>query len=132
MKNIVILGSTGSIGKNALSVIAKFPDLFKVLGLAAGKNTELLKEQILQFKPKLVAVADPRSCSSLIKELSGCGITVDVLCGIEGACTVAAMNDADTVISAIVGSAGLLPTLAAVRAGKNVALANKEALVVAG
>ncbi len=132
MKNIVILGSTGSIGKNSLSVIAKFPDRFKVLGMTAGKNTELLKEQILQFGPKLVAVADTESCSSLKKELSGCGITVDVLCGVEGVSTVAAMSEADTVISAIVGSAGLLPTLAAVRAGKNVALANKETLVVAG
>ena len=132
MKNIVILGSTGSIGKNALNVIAKFPERFKVLGLAAGKNIELLKEQIVRFKPKLVAVADPESCSSLKKELSGCGITLDVLCGIEGVCTVAAMSDADTVISAIVGSAGLLPTLAAVKEGKIVALANKETLVMAG
>lgn len=132
MNNIVILGSTGSIGKNALNVIAKFPERFKVLGLAAGKNIELLKEQIVRFKPKLVAVADPESCSSLKKELSGCGITLDVLCGIEGVCTVAAMSDADTVISAIVGSAGLLPTLAAVKEGKIVALANKETLVMAG
>jgi len=132
MKNIVILGSTGSIGKNALNVIAKFPERFKVLGLAAGKNIELLKEQIVRFKPKLVAVADPESCSSLKKELSGCSITLDVLCGIEGVCTVAAMSDADTVISAIVGSAGLLPTLAAVKEGKIVALANKETLVMAG
>jgi 1-deoxy-D-xylulose-5-phosphate reductoisomerase len=132
MKNIVILGSTGSIGKNALNVIAKFPERFKVLGLAAGKNIELLKEQIVRFKPKLVAVADPESCSSLKKELSGCSITLDVLCGIEGVCTIAAMSDADTVISAIVGSAGLLPTLAAVKEGKIVALANKETLVMAG
>ena len=132
MKNIVILGSTGSIGKNALNVIAKFPERFKVLGLAAGKNIELLKEQIVRFKPKLVAVADPESCSSLKKELSRCGIILDVLCGIEGVCTVAAMSDADTVISAIVGSAGLLPTLAAVKKGKIVALANKETLVMAG
>jgi 1-deoxy-D-xylulose-5-phosphate reductoisomerase len=79
-----------------------------------------------------VAVADPESCSSLKKELSGCSITLDVLCGIEGVCTVAAMSDADTVISAIVGSAGLLPTLAAVKEGKIVALANKETLVMAG
>src|ERR1700690_2443582 len=132
MKNIVILGSTGSIGKNALNVIAKFPERFKVLGLAAGKNIELLKEQIVRFKPKLVAVADPESCSSLKKELSRCGIILDVLCGIEGVCTVAAMSDADTVISAIVGSAGLLPTLAAVKKGKIVALANKETLGMAG
>lgn len=132
MKNIVILGSTGSVGKNSLSVIEKFPDRFKVLGLAAGRNIELLKEQIIRFRPKLVAVSDPESCSSLINDLSGCGIGVDVLCGIEGVSAVAAMDDADTVISAIVGSAGLLPTLAAVRAGKVVALANKETLVVAG
>ena len=132
MKNIVVLGSTGSIGKNALNVIAKYPALFNVRGLAAGQNIGLLKKQILQFRPELVAVSHPESCSSLKKELSESGIKVDVLCGSEGVSTLAAMSNADTVISAIVGSAGLLPTLAAVRAGKDIALANKETLVMAG
>lgn len=132
MKSIVILGSTGSVGRNALDVIAQFPALFKVQGLAAGKNIGLLKRQIVQFEPTLVAVSDPASCSSLKKELSECGINIDVLCGSDGVNTVAAMREADTVISAIVGSSGLLPTLAAVRSGKHVALANKETLVMAG
>ncbi|HMK56347.1 MAG TPA: 1-deoxy-D-xylulose-5-phosphate reductoisomerase [Dissulfurispiraceae bacterium] len=132
MKNIVILGSTGSIGRNALSVIARFPDRFRVVGLAAGKNVGLLKEQIREFRPQLVAVSDPESCSTLKSELTRQEMPAEVLCGIDGVSTVAAMKDADTVISSIVGSAGLVPTLAAVKAGKDIALANKETLVIAG
>ncbi|HMK61361.1 MAG TPA: 1-deoxy-D-xylulose-5-phosphate reductoisomerase [Dissulfurispiraceae bacterium] len=132
MKNIVILGSTGSIGRNALNVIARFPDRFRVVGLAAGKGIELLKKQIQEFRPQLVAVADIKNCAELKAEITGQGLAVDIICGMDGVSTVAAMKNADTVISAIVGSAGLVPTLTAVRAGKDIALANKETLVIAG
>ncbi len=132
MKKIVILGSTGSIGTSSLDVVAKFPDLYTVVGLAAGRNIALLKEQILQFKPRAAAVSDDELCRDLRKALSGTGASSEILCGVEGISKIAGMAEADTVISAIVGSAGLLPTLAAVRAGKTIALANKETLVMAG
>lgn len=128
MKNIVILGSTGSIGTSALDVVSKFPDRFRVVGLAAGKNVSLLLKQIHQFKPELVAVSDEKTYKILKSEVRN----IEILFGTEGISSVAAMPGADTVISAIVGSAGLLPTIAAVRAGKLVALANKETLVMAG
>jgi 1-deoxy-D-xylulose-5-phosphate reductoisomerase len=132
MKNIVILGSTGSIGTNTLEVAAKYPDLFSVVGLTAGKNIGLLKEQIIRFKPGLAAVADAGACFELVMSLATHGKSMEILSGSPGICEVARMKEADTVISAIVGAAGLLPTLAAIRAGKNVALANKETLVMAG
>ncbi|MCL4456822.1 MAG: 1-deoxy-D-xylulose-5-phosphate reductoisomerase [Nitrospirae bacterium] len=130
MKNIVILGSTGSIGRSALKVIDKFSDRFRVLGLVAGRNLPLLMEQIQRYRPRLVAVPD----DDIYKELkSGIGDTKpEILCGIDGICSIAENGDADTVISAIVGSAGLLPTMSAIRAKKTVALANKETLVMAG
>jgi 1-deoxy-D-xylulose-5-phosphate reductoisomerase len=132
MKNIVILGSTGSIGRNALNVIEKHPDLFRIVGLTAWRNSDLLIEQIIKFKPRVVAVADGCITTEIRDKLSGHHALPEILCGVQGTSEVAAMPEADTVISAIVGSAGLLPTLAAVRQGKNVALANKETLVVAG
>jgi 1-deoxy-D-xylulose-5-phosphate reductoisomerase len=137
MKNIVILGSTGSIGRSALDVVSMFPDRFKVVGLAAGKNSSLLLEQIKQFRPKVVAVSNEKAYKELKDSLKGQGERAkgrdtEILFGTEGISLVAAMQDADTVISAIVGSAGLLPTIAAIKAGKVVALANKETLVMAG
>jgi 1-deoxy-D-xylulose-5-phosphate reductoisomerase len=132
MKNIVILGSTGSIGASALEVIEKFPDRFRVLGLSAWKNSELLMSQIIKFRPQVVAVADERLRNRLASDLSGRQDIPEILCGIQGISEVAGMPGADIVISAIVGSAGLLPTLTAVRAGRTVALANKETLVMAG
>jgi 1-deoxy-D-xylulose-5-phosphate reductoisomerase len=132
MKKIVILGSTGSIGTSALNVIAKFPDLFSVVGLTAGKNIRLLKEQILNFNPRLAAVSDSNDCPALKNLLGGYDAYAKILGGQAGICEVAGMVEADTVISAIVGAAGLIPTLAAIRAGKDVALANKETLVMAG
>lgn len=128
MKNIVILGSTGSIGKSALDVIAKFPDKFQIAGLTAGRNSPLLIEQIKQFRPTVVAVSDEKIYKHLKSTVKG----IEILYGPEGISSVAGIPEADTVISAIVGSAGLLPTLAAIRAGKNIALANKETLVIAG
>lgn len=131
MKNIVLLGSTGSIGRSALAVVAKFPERFRIVGLTAGKNITLLQKQIEQFRPRVVAVSDEEAYRKLKTSLTGIKAT-EVLCGIDGIVQVGGMRDADIVLSAIVGAAGLLPTLAAIRTGKTVALANKETLVMAG
>jgi 1-deoxy-D-xylulose-5-phosphate reductoisomerase len=127
MKNIVILGSTGSIGRSALSVISEHRDKFRVVGLTANTNHDLLLEQIREFAPLTVAVSDAGT-AALVRKHAG----VHVLEGEEGLVSVASHEEADFVISAIVGYAGLAPTLSAVRAGKDIGLANKETLVVAG
>jgi 1-deoxy-D-xylulose-5-phosphate reductoisomerase len=127
MKKIAVLGSTGSIGRSALSVVAQHRDRFRVVGLTAHNNLSLLKEQALEFRPEAVAASAGADAGGLARALG-----VPVLTGEAGLSEVASMEDADLVISAIVGSAGLVPTMAAVRAGKTVALANKEALVMAG
>lgn len=129
MKRIVILGSTGSIGKNALDVISRHRDRFSVVGLSAGSNIDLLEEQINIFKPRVVAVVDERSAVELRRRIAG---GTDILSGEEGINNVAAFEDSDFVLSSIVGFSGLAPTLSAVRAGKIVGLANKESLVTAG
>ncbi len=131
MKTIAILGSTGSIGRNALDLIAAHPDLYRVLALAAGQNIDLLAEQVERFRPKFVAVRDADLAVDLLERIRPLGRT-EVLWGSDGSARVATLEDADTVISAITGAAGLEPTMAAVRAGKDVALANKETLVMAG
>src|SRR5208283_2689414 len=131
MKKIVILGSTGSIGKNSLDVIAKFPDRFSVIGLTAGRNAALLMEQIQLFHPEIVAVADEETYWDL-RESMGPHTAPEIRFGIDGISSTASMPGADIVISAIVGAAGLLPTLAAIRSGKTMGLANKETLVMAG
>ena len=130
MKNIVILGSTGSIGTNTLDIVAKFPDRFRVVGLTAGTNDEKLEEQIRLFKPQAVALSDADAARRLADRSRGTG--VEVLAGVDGLQKVATLPDAQLVISAIVGGAGLMPTLAAIRAGKSIALANKEPMVMAG
>ncbi|BCB95358.1 1-deoxy-D-xylulose 5-phosphate reductoisomerase [Dissulfurispira thermophila] len=133
MKNIVILGSTGSIGKSTLDVVSKFPDKFKIVGLTAGKNISLLIKQIEQFSPKVVAVSDEEAYQNLKSQISNLkSANPEILFGTEGISSVAAMPDADIVISAIVGSVGLLPTIAAIKTGKVIGLANKETLVMAG
>lgn len=129
MKRIVILGSTGSIGKNALDVISRHRDRFSVVGLSAGSNIDLLEEQINIFKPRVVAVVDEKSAVELRKRIAR---GTEVLSGEEGINNVAALEDSDFVLSSIVGFSGLAPTLSAVRAGKIVGLANKESLVTAG
>ncbi|MEW5744496.1 MAG: 1-deoxy-D-xylulose-5-phosphate reductoisomerase [Nitrospirota bacterium] len=131
MKNIVILGSTGSIGRSALEVIARFPERFRVVGLTAGRNVPLLLEQIRRFTPEVAAVADEVSLRA-VQEALGSGKGPELRCGVEGISSAAAAEHAHVVISAIVGAAGLMPTLAAIRAGKTIALANKETLVMAG
>ncbi|TAL22456.1 MAG: 1-deoxy-D-xylulose-5-phosphate reductoisomerase [Nitrospirae bacterium] len=127
MKRITILGSTGSIGRSALEVISKRRDRFKVVGLTAGSNIRLIEEQVKTFKPEIIAVADEADALRLRKKLG-----MEVLSGASGISEVASYNRSDFVLSAIVGFAGLLPTLSAVRAGKVIGLANKESLVVAG
>lgn len=130
MKRIVILGSTGSIGTSTLDIVAKFPHEFVIIGLTAGTNDEKLEEQVRTFKPRAVALSDPAAAARLRARCHDA--SVEILEGMEGTASVAALPDGDLVISAIVGGAGLLPTLAAIRAGKPVALANKEPMVMAG
>ena len=133
MKRITILGSTGSIGKSALDIVSANRDKFKVFGLTAGNNISLLEEQIRAFSPEVVAVADEESARQLKKRMRGkAGSSPEILSGSKGISDVAAYSGADFVLSAIVGAAGLMPTLAAIHAGKRIGLANKEALVMAG
>ncbi len=131
MKNISILGSTGSIGVSTLDVAGSNPSMFKVVALSAGKNVALLKEQIEKFKPKVVSVLDKDSAYKLGEMLDSSSQT-KILWGVEGYRDVASVKEADMVVSAIVGAAGLLPTMEAINAGKDIALANKETMVMAG
>ncbi len=129
MKRISILGSTGSIGKSTIDVVLRNPEKFEVVALAEGHDVGLLYEQIKSCRPKLVSVRDEIS----VEKLKALGkIDCKVVYGIEGACEVASCADADLVVSAMVGAIGLKPTCEAIKAGKNVALANKETLVAAG
>jgi len=129
MRRIAVLGSTGSIGTQTLDVIARFPEQLEVRGLAAGNNVDRLVEQARRFRPHVVSVARSEDAPRVRDELAGTGTRV--LCGPEGLCELAS-EQADLVIGALVGSAGLEPVLAALRAGNPVALANKEVLVTAG
>ncbi len=130
MKRLSILGSTGSIGVNALQIAGQFPDRFEVVGLSAGLNISLLKEQVLQCRPKIVSVLNRELSESLRRELPH--VDVDIVHGVEGLIAVATHPEVEQVVSAIVGAVGLIPTLSAIKAGKTVALANKESLVMAG
>jgi len=129
LKRVVILGSTGSIGRSALNVISRYRDRFRVVGLAAGRNIDILEAQIRDFSPEVVAVADKSKAQELWKRV---GKVCEVLSGENGIVAAAEYCDSDFVLSALVGFSGLLPTLHAVRAGKAVGLANKETLVTAG
>lgn len=129
-RGLALLGSTGSIGTQALEIVRLFPERLRVRALAAGSNVELLAAQARAFRPDLVAVADASREGELREALAGTGIAVRA--GEEGLRAVAEAEGAETVLAAIVGVAGLRPTLAALEAGKEVALANKETLVVAG
>jgi 1-deoxy-D-xylulose-5-phosphate reductoisomerase len=130
MKKLSILGSTGSIGTSALDVVRRNRGRFGVVALAAGRNLDLLAEQIAEFDPRVVSVLDEDHARRL-RERTG-PVRADVLSGPEGYREVAAADGADMVLSALVGAAGLLPTLAAIEAGRDIALANKETLVTAG
>jgi 1-deoxy-D-xylulose-5-phosphate reductoisomerase len=128
-KNICILGSTGSIGRSSLDVIANFPGTFRPLCLTAHSNTELLLEQIQRFRPHAVAVLDEQCAARLKQSVNG---STKVYAGAEGLNELVRREDVDIVINSLVGFAGLRPTVEALRLGKTVALANKETLVVAG
>ena len=131
MKNIAILGSTGSIGVNALRMIKANPEEYKVIALAAGKNIELLLEQVKDFRPIAIAVLEETAAMELKAQLTNAD-EIEVFCGTEGFSRLATMEGIDTVISAMTGAAGLLPTYSAIRGGKDIALANKETMVMAG
>jgi 1-deoxy-D-xylulose-5-phosphate reductoisomerase len=131
VRTLVILGSTGSVGTQALDVVRRNPDRFKVVGLSAGTNHELLVGQIREFVPPQVAIADEEAAADLRERLSGMK-GVQILVGPDAAETLARDAEADLVLNALVGSAGLGPTLATLQAGKTLALANKESLVVGG
>lgn len=130
MKKIIVLGSTGSIGTNTLDIVGKFPGEFQVVGLTAATKDVLLEDQIRIFKPKKVALSDPAAVARLRTRCAG--LPIEILEGSTGVADVASMPEGELVISAIVGGAGLVPTLAAIRTGKHVALANKEPMVMAG
>jgi 1-deoxy-D-xylulose-5-phosphate reductoisomerase len=131
MRSLVILGSTGSVGTQALDVVRRNPDRFKVVGLSAGTNQELLIGQVREFLPPYVALADEQAAADLREHLSGIR-DVEVLAGPGAAETLARDTESDMVLNALVGSAGLAPTLASLQAGKTLALANKESLVIGG
>jgi 1-deoxy-D-xylulose-5-phosphate reductoisomerase len=130
MRTIALLGSTGSIGISTLDVVRQFPERFKVYGLVAGENLKRLASQIEEFAPSCVAIKNEEDIPRLRKLLRS--HRMEVLCGEPGAAAISTASEVDIVVAAIVGAAGLMPTLAAVQAGKEVALANKEALVMAG
>ncbi|HUB05903.1 MAG TPA: 1-deoxy-D-xylulose-5-phosphate reductoisomerase [Myxococcales bacterium] len=131
LKRIAVLGSTGSVGTQALDVVARFPDRFRVVGLVAGRGGERLVDQVRAFMPERVAVRDERAAAELRGAL-GRSIACEIRAGVEGAEWVAAMEGSDFVLSAISGGAGMRPTAAALAKGKNVGLANKESMVLAG
>jgi len=130
MKRLAVLGSTGSIGINTLDIVRQFPDRFEVVGLSAGLNSQLLKQQILEFRPKVVSLLNTGLTETLRRELSS--VPVEIVHGVEGLIRVATHPDVDQVVSALVGAVGLIPTLSAIKTGKAIALANKETLVMAG
>ncbi len=131
MKAISILGATGSIGKNTLEIVKRFPDRFCVKAIAGATNIDLLAEQIQAFEPDIAVVLNERYAQTLKKTISDNNCT-EILYGEEGYKAAATHPEISMVVSAIVGSAGLLPTVAAINAGKDIALANKETLVMAG
>lgn len=129
MKNVVLLGSTGSIGTSTCKVAEDLPDDIRLIGLAAGRNTKLLREQVKQFSPYAISINCPDAAKELANEFNG---KPEVCYGEEGLLKLATLPEADIVLIAIVGTAGLQPALAAIRAGKDIAVASKEILVMAG
>jgi 1-deoxy-D-xylulose-5-phosphate reductoisomerase len=132
MIGVTVLGSTGSIGKSTLDVLARHPDRFRVIALTAHRDVDGLAAQCVEARPDYAVMADPAAAAALQARLARAGLSTRVLAGPEGLCAVSELPEARYVMAAIVGAAGLVPTLAAARAGKRVLLANKEALVMAG
>ena len=132
MKNITILGSTGSIGCSTLAVIRQNPDLFKAIALTGGQNVGKMTEQCLEFRPNYVAMADEEAAQQLKNNLVDLKLNIEVFHGQQAICDLAVLTEVDMVMAAIVGAAGLKPTLAAIKKGKRILLANKESLVTCG
>ena len=130
--NLTVLGSTGSIGTSTLDVVARHPDQYRVTALTAQCRDDVLFEQCVQFKPRYAVLLDEAAAARLVQKISTAGLATEVLCGVEALEQVASLPEVDAVMAAIVGAAGLRPTLAAARAGKKILLANKETLVMAG
>lgn len=132
MKAITLLGSTGSIGTQTLDILRQYPDQFRLVGLAAGSNVEMLASQIRQFQPEIAAICAEEKLPELKEAVADLDPQPTLLAGEAGVAEVARYGDAQTVVTGIVGCAGLLPTIAAIEAGKDIALANKETLIAGG
>ncbi|WP_068815766.1 1-deoxy-D-xylulose-5-phosphate reductoisomerase [Phormidesmis priestleyi] len=132
MKAISLLGSTGSIGTQTLAIVAQYPQQFRVVGMAAGRNVSLFAQQIRQFRPEIVAICDEDKLPELRAAIAELDPQPIILAGSAGVVEVARYGDAEAVVTGIVGCAGLLPTIAAIKAGKDIALANKETLIAGG
>lgn len=132
MQNIAILGATGSIGQSTLDVISLHPDKYNVVALTAHSNVEKLITQAIQFQPDYLVMSDPNNYSVIKQAVQSANLSCEILVGEAGLCQVASAPNVDSVMAAIVGGAGLMPTLSAVKAGKKVMLANKESLVMCG
>jgi 1-deoxy-D-xylulose-5-phosphate reductoisomerase len=132
VQRLTVLGSTGSVGASTLDVVARHPERFRVVALAARHQVQTLFEQCVRFRPKIAAMVEPQAAQALEQRLREAGLGCEVRCGLEALEAAASGPDVDTVVAAIVGIAGLRPTLAAARAGKKILLANKESLVTAG
>ena len=132
MKAITLLGSTGSIGTQTLDIVAQYPDQFRIVGLAAGRNIQMLAQQIRQFRPAIAAICQEEKLPELKTAIADLDPQPILVAGEAGVIEVARYGDAETVVTGIVGCAGLLPTIAAIEAGKDIALANKETLIAGG
>ncbi|WP_310489847.1 1-deoxy-D-xylulose-5-phosphate reductoisomerase [Chamaesiphon sp. VAR_69_metabat_338] len=132
MKAITLLGSTGSIGTQTLDIVEHHPDKFRIVGLAAGNNVELLARQVRQFRPEIVAIGNEAKLTEFKDAISDLDYHPIIVAGAQGTIEVAGYGDAQSVVTGIVGCAGLLPTIAAIKAGKDIALANKETLIAGG
>jgi 1-deoxy-D-xylulose-5-phosphate reductoisomerase len=132
VKAITLLGSTGSIGTQTLDIVEHNPDKFRIVGLAAGSNVEMLAQQVRQFRPEIVAIGNEAKLPELKDALSSLDYHPIIVAGAAGTIEVASYGDAQSVVTGIVGCAGLLPTIAAIKAGKDIALANKETLIAGG
>ncbi|PLY01994.1 MAG: 1-deoxy-D-xylulose-5-phosphate reductoisomerase [Desulfuromonas sp.] len=130
MKNLTILGSTGSIGVSTLEIVAAFPERYRVVALSAGNNIDLLQQQVEIFKPEIISVQNEHDAERLRRELGS--REVEICHGVAGMIRCATAPASEMVVAAVVGAAGLVPTMAAIKAGKDIALANKETLVMAG
>ncbi len=132
MKAITLLGSTGSIGTQTLDIVEHNPDKFRIVGLAAGSNVEMLARQVRQFRPEIVAIGNEAKLAELKAAIADLDYHPTIVAGAQGTIEVASYGDAQSVVTGIVGCAGLLPTIAAIEAGKDIALANKETLIAGG